>query len=166
MPDRKQCGRIDGDWCVEPVGHTGPHCVVVGREQQPGRGDEGDTMPDTDRKPECAECQDGRYGCGTCHMNIAALTDEITDLRAELDIARGDKRYLHAEIYDLRASCLKAEAERDAMRGVVDAARRIESMPTRPRPDGTYNYSRGALIDIAQAAMDAYRAARQEPTDD
>lgn len=35
----------------------------------------------------------------------------------------------------------------------LDALRRIAGMPLDPRPDGTFNYSRGALIDIAQRGL-------------
>lgn len=39
-----------------------------------------------------------------------------------------------------------------------EALRRIASMPMQPRPDGTHNYCRAALIGIARAAVEREEA--------
>jgi hypothetical protein len=35
----------------------------------------------------------------------------------------------------------------------AEALRRIADMPTDPRPDGTFNYCRNALVQIARTAL-------------
>lgn len=46
-------------------------------------------------------------------------------------------------------------AERAEVERMRTALRRIADTPAEPRPDGTHNYSREALIDIARRALEA-----------
>lgn len=62
---------------------------------------------------------------------------------------RATSRRLKNQVYELQP--------------VVDALHRIASMPLEPRPDGTYNYCRNALVQIAQ---DAIREVRILDTND
>lgn len=50
---------------------------------------------------------------------------------------------------------LRAEIERRDDRDTTyfDALHRIASMPLEPRPDGSFNYDRGALVQIARVAL-------------
>ena len=59
----------------------------------------------------------------------------------------------------LRPVCVHLCDELDVREWLVEIERlravlhRIASMPIEPRPDGTYNYDRAAIIEIAQRAL-------------
>lgn len=69
-------------------------------------------------------------------------------VRDNIDVLRARVSELEAHLYD----------EQNLVGHLQRALHQIAAMPTKPRADGTFNYSREALIDIA-------RRATKEPTD-
>lgn len=82
-----------------------------------------------------------------CQTTSKRLKDECNRLRMERDDAL-NQRQAYAAMAEADYEELWATAHRH-----TKALERIAGMPTTPRPDGTHNHCREALIDIAQDAL-------------
>jgi hypothetical protein len=93
-------------------------------------------------------CITTHYAGCPCHEQ--AHIDELAALRAERDeweaVAKERREQLSHEY-------LKREAMREDRDAYYDALHRIANTNPDPRPDGAYNISRAALIDIARRAL-------------
>lgn len=89
------------------------------------------------------------YRCCDCHPDSIRAHDlnrQVAALRAERDRWKEQWQREHD-------GWNRERAEVERMRPVVDRLRRIARIPIAPRPDGTHNYDRAAIIRMARDTM-------------